>query len=99
MPEINAEEDNRLYSSACTDIDHRTMVSDQSTLRTDEEIQWHIDHLPMPPHGSCFSRRQRADQYLFFKDGHDKRPPSSHLDLYNATVLFVCKFHQHPSLR
>lgn len=63
-----------------------------SSLRTDDEVQSFIDHLPIPPAGYRYSQRQQAEQYLFFKYKRDLLPPSPHLDLYNATIVFVCTY-------
>lgn len=91
MKEIDANEDDHLYTAMCTNIVHLSM--DETLLtRTDEQIQLCIDRLPVPPSGYRFSQRQRDEQQLFFKYKRDLIPPLSHHDLYRSTILFVCMF-------
>ena len=91
MKNIDATNDDSIYTPTST---HIYDPSSQNTelIRSDEEIQWYVDNLPSPPHGYRFSQRQRDEQYLFFKFKRDLITPSSHLDLYNATIVFVCMY-------
>ena len=72
-------------------IDHQPSIN-RANIRGDEEVQWYMDSLPLPPAGYRFSQRQQHQQYLFFKYNQDFIMPSSHLDLYNATIIFVCMY-------
>ena len=90
MKESDAKQEDRLYAQkhqSLFDPPAEEMIFD----RSDREIQTYIDHLPSPPRGCRFSQRQRDEQYLFFKNKRDLIPPSVHLDLYNATIIFVRK--------
>jgi hypothetical protein len=70
-------------------LDYGASTAEAQVARTDEETQWYVDNLPIPPTGYRFSQRQRFEQYLFFKYQQDLMTPCSHLDLYNATIVFV----------
>ena len=85
MKKLDAIEDDQLYRAMCTTIHEETTI-----MRSEEDTQWYIDHLPKPPDGYRFSQRQCNEQYLFFKYKCDLIPLSSHFHLYNATILFVC---------
>ena len=86
MKEDEADADDHLYAAMCTDI-----IDEIESIRTDEEIRWHIDRLIVPPTGYRFSQRQRDEQYLFFKHKRDLLPISSQCQLYRSTILFVCE--------
>ena len=48
--------------------------------------------VPTPPLAYSFSHRQWEEQKFFFQDGKDLAPiTSENVDLYNATVVAVCK--------
>ncbi len=61
--------------------------------RTDYIVEKLVKAIPTPPTDYIFSRIQREQQRLFFKFGYDRHPviPKT-VDLYNATVVVVCKY-------
>ena len=83
MKNIDADKDDHIHVEIPTTINH-------PSIRTDEEVQCFINNLPLPPIGYRYSQRQHYEQYLFFKYQRDLIPPSPHLDLYNATIVFIC---------
>lgn len=94
MKHTVAENDDRIYQQIPSTIN---IIANQSSInrkniRGDEEVQWYMYNLPLPPAGYRFSQRQQHQQYLFFKYNQDFIMPSSHLDLYNATIIFVCMY-------
>jgi hypothetical protein len=62
-----------------------------SATRTDAEANELCDHLPRPMAGYQFSRRQRQQQWSFFKNKSDLIPHSVEFDLYHAAIVIVCK--------
>ena len=62
-----------------------------SATRTDAEANELCDHLPRPMAGYQFSRRQRQQQWSFFKSKSDLIPLSVEFDLYHAAIVIVCK--------
>ena len=101
MKDTDANNADRVYAQIATTRNcmNNVYLADDSTedqsstiaplMRTDEETKWYVDNLPLPPNGYRFSSRQRNEQYLFFKNKQDLNKPSPHLDLYNATIVFV----------
>ncbi len=67
-----------------------------------EELDWHrrskedcmicIAAVPRPPPGYTFSNRQIVLQTQYFHKKQDKNKLNESLDLYNATIVAVCKF-------
>ena len=86
MKDVDAKNDNLVYTD---DSIAPRLSTIAERVRCDEEAQLCVDNLPVPPLGYRFSRRQRDEQYLFFKNKQDLTKPSSDLDLYNATIVFV----------
>ena len=90
-PTINIISHHYSYDENYLDEKSAVSVTAATDVRSDEETQWLVDNLPVPPLGYRFTQRQRYQQYTFFKNKQDLfAPPSSHLDLYNATIVFVC---------
>ena len=50
-----------------------------------------VDLPPFPSNQYTFSTRQCAEQFRFFKTKEDLQMPNYNLDLYNATIVAVCK--------
>ncbi len=99
MKNIDANNDDSIYHQRPSTINiinghqqHENTIENNQSFRTHDEIQWFMDNLPLPPHGYRFSQRQRNEQYLFFQNKQDLTMPSSYLDLYNATIIFVCMY-------
>lgn len=93
MKDIDADQDDQLYTAMCI-VD---MIDEHESIRTDEQIQWHINNLTLPPPSYRYSQRQRDEQYLFFKYKRDLLPISNQFHLYQSKILFVCPF-VHPSI-
>lgn len=67
------------------------IVHDQR--RSDFEAGLFLTDLPsLPSTNYTFSNRQCAEQFLLFKNKQNRLSANSHLDLYNATIIAVCKF-------
>lgn len=50
-----------------------------------------VSGIPPPPNGYHFSRRQREQQFEFFRQRQDQLLPDHETNLYDTTVLAVCK--------
>ena len=72
------------------DREDQAMMSDNH-VRNRDEVQPFIDHLPTPVAGYRFSRRQKNDQLLFFRNKLDCTAPSMDFDLYHAAIVIVCQ--------
>ena len=60
--------------------------------RTTEETNRFIHNIPKPPNGYEFSQRQFDEQFqLFFDRKENQVAPSDYVDLYQYTVVAVCK--------
>jgi len=46
---------------------------------------------PIPPENYTFSAYQHAKQLQLIKDKHNQLVPNSNLDLYNTTIVAICK--------
>ena len=89
-PIINILSEYHINENSLNDLPLSPSATSAIDVRNGEETQWMVDNLPVPPSGYRFTRRQRFEQYQFFQNKQDLyAPPSSHLDLYNATIVFV----------
>ena len=50
-----------------------------------------VEAIPKPPTGFMFSCRQRRRQLQYFHHKRDIILPNQMIDLYNATIVTVCK--------
>ena len=67
--------------------------------RTTEETNRFVHNIPKPPNGYQFSQRQFDEQFLFFFDRKENQVgPSDYVDLYQYTVVAVCKLTLYLSL-
>ena len=57
----------------------------------DLEINTYLRNIPLPPTGYGFSKQQADEQRQFFKNKKHQQLPNLPLDLYNASVIVVCK--------
>ena len=69
-------------------------LSDQIdwNLRSKEDCFICVDAVPKPPSGYTFSNRQLLLQTQYFHQKRDQTLPNQDIDLYNATIIAVCKF-------
>lgn len=63
-----------------------------SMRRSKGECQQYVDSLPKPPEGFVFSQRQIMKQMEYFHQLQDKKQPNAEVDLYDATIIAVCKY-------
>jgi hypothetical protein len=61
-------------------------------VQDENKIRLFIQNLPAPPANYRFSARQYHLQYAFFKSHRHLEMPNTHLDLYNAKIIAVCKY-------
>jgi len=61
-------------------------------LRSKEDSLKCINAVPKPPSAYTFSNRQILLQTTYFHKKQDQILPNQDLDLYNATIVAVCKF-------
>ena len=61
-------------------------------LRAKEDLTIYVEAVPKPPLGYTFSNRQIALQMFYFHKKRDRTLPNQDIDLYNATIVAVCKF-------
>ncbi len=80
--EANQPEQNVLLS---------TMDIKFTDVQDDNKIKLFIQNLPAAPPNFRFSARQYHLQYAFFKSRRYLEMPNTHLDLYNAKIIAVCK--------
>ena len=59
-------------------------------FRSDDIVNWCINHVPRPPVCYRFSKRQQYEQYHFFKAKLDCASLSRQLDIYQATIVLAC---------
>jgi hypothetical protein len=60
--------------------------------RTREQCDYCLRAVPSPPTGFVFSKRQIVEQTQYFHLKRDRTLPSSDdLDLYQASIVAVCK--------
>ena len=71
----------------------RPLLSDELdwNLRSKEDCMAYIEAVPRPPDGFIFSNRQIVLQSEYFHKKRDKNLPNPDIDLYNATIVAVCK--------
>lgn len=60
-------------------------------LRSKDDCRICVEAVPKPPSGYTFSNRQIVLQMLYFQKKRDKTLPNQDIDLYNATIVAVCK--------
>lgn len=60
-------------------------------LRSRDDCKLYVTSVPKPPIEYTFSNRQQALQLLYFYKKRDKILPNQSIDLYNATIVAVCK--------
>ncbi|CAF4418772.1 unnamed protein product, partial [Adineta steineri] len=88
MPKMEARTQN-LTSDFSSNI---TMFPSNIHSRRDQEASTYmIDLPPFPSENYMFSTNQRTQQFYMFKEKYDLLLPNIHLDLYNATIIAVCK--------
>lgn len=59
--------------------------------RSEGDTLLYVASVPKPPQGYVFSKRQLILQTEYFHHLRDKNLPNQNIDLYNATVVAVCK--------
>ena len=71
----------------------RPVFSDEHdwNLRSRADCQTCVETVPKPSAGYVFSNRQILLQTQYFHKKQDKTPPNDKIDLYQATVVVVCK--------
>jgi hypothetical protein len=73
-------------------IDPTSHVVPNEYTRSDFEVGNCMNNLPLlPSENYTFSTRQCGKQFQAFKDKRDLLMPNFDLDLYNATIIAVCK--------
>lgn len=73
-------------------MDRSLLANDLNpSTRTREECVQAVNALPQPPSGLTFSNRQVFLQTQFFLEKRDHQLPNHHIDLYDATIVAVCK--------
>ena len=73
-------------------IQHSLVWNDNDTnLRTKEECSACLEAVPEPPMGYTFSNRQILLQTQYFQKKRDQNLPNQDIDLYNASIVAVCK--------
>jgi len=60
-------------------------------LRSKEDCFICVEAVPKSPTGYTFSNRQISLQTQYFHKKRDKILPNEDIDLYNATIVAVCK--------
>jgi len=60
-------------------------------LRSKEICRIYLEGVPIPPSGYTFSNRQIMLQTQYFHQKRDQNLPNKDIDLYNATIVAVCK--------
>lgn len=89
-----AQIDNEIYmlpSSIPADPTSSEIV--EPSVRSDLEAGTCLTDLPsLPSDDYTFSMRQCAEQFTIFKNKQNQLLPNNDLDLYNATVVAVCKY-------
>lgn len=61
-------------------------------LRSKEDCFVCMEAIPKPPSGYTFSNRQFLLQAQYFHNKRDQIMPNPNIDLYNATIVAVCKY-------
>ena len=61
-------------------------------LRTKEDCLLCLQAVPKPPIGFTFSNRQILLQTHYFQKKRDLILPNQHIDLYNASIVALCKY-------
>ena len=79
------------FLSDCSSQPEYNQKEATKTTRSDDDVHWYIDHLPLPPMNYRFSQRQRQLQYYFFKIKLDLWPLPRQVDVYNATIVLAGK--------
>ena len=87
MKSIEADQEDQAMVSSINDI----VWSSDKNVRNRDEAQLFIDNLPSPMAGYHFSRRQKNNQLLFFRNELDCMYPSMDFDLYHAAIVIVCE--------
>lgn len=87
MTETDAYLDDQKYGDQSGPMNIDQTISEYE--RSSDLIRWCIDNLPTPPSNYRFSRRQRLEQYDFFRYRRELYP-THFLDMYNATIVVAC---------
>lgn len=61
-------------------------------IRSKEDCKIYVEAVPKTPTGYKFSNRQILLQMQYFHKKRDQMLPNQDIDLYNATIVAVCKF-------
>ena len=71
----------------------RPVLSDEIdwNIRSKEDCMICLEAVPRPPDGYMFSNRQLVLQIQYFHKKRDDNLPNTGIDLYNATIVAVCK--------
>ena len=74
-------------------IKHSIEFSDQLdwNVRSKEDCRRYVEAVPKPPTGYTFSNQQILLQTQYFHQKRDKNLPNEDIDLYDATIVAVCK--------
>lgn len=88
-----AEADNATYiMPSSIPTDPTSPMVTESNRRSDFEAGTCLNDLPpLPSDDYTFSMRQCVEQFEIFKDEDNQLLPNNDLDLYNATIIAVCK--------
>ena len=68
-----------------------TRPSTTGAIRSDQSIRQCLNDVPLPPRDYEFSAQQRDIQARFFRDKKDRQLPDLRLDLYDASIIAICK--------
>jgi hypothetical protein len=71
----------------------RPLLSDELdwNLRSKKDCMVCLEAVPRPPTGYTFSNRQVLLQTQYFHTKQDRNLPNKDIDLYNATIVAICK--------
>lgn len=94
LEKTRAHMDNAIYvMPSSIPADPTSPMVTESNRRSDLEAGTCLNDLPdLPSDDYTFSTRQCAEQFKIFKNKDNQLLPNNDLDLYNATIVAVCKF-------
>lgn len=72
---------------------YRQHIQETPNTRSDEQVRSCIRQIPPLPLNYTFSICQRVEQFQYFKNRFDITiQPNSSIDIFNASIIAVCKY-------
>ena len=89
----NADKPGVLFENSTNEnLNLSNMTTDYAMRRDQNTLYWCMLNIPRPPRHYRFSKRQRHEQYEFFKLNLDCSSLVQHADVYQARIVIACNY-------